>query len=151
MDAIRAVLIALLLLATNMVPLPFLPGGRMPLTGQLGAIYAVVFLASLCTQLFSPARVALLGDIVPDPHRAHASGMTQVTQGLAMIIAPPLAPILLLVVGVQVALLINALSFACSFLLLLAMRTPKAVSSHETGESPHVLREFVAGLLLVDN
>lgn len=146
MDVIRAVLITLLLLATNSVPLPFLPGGRMPLTGQLGAIYTVVFLTSLCTQLFSPARMALLGDIVPDPHRAHASGMTQVTQGLAMIIAPLLAPILLLVVGAQVALLINALSFVCSFLLLLAMRTPRAASSHETGESPHMLREFVDGL-----
>lgn len=146
MDAIRAVLIALLLLATNSVPLPFLPGGSMPLTGQLAAIYTVVFLTSLCTQFFSPARMALLGDIVPDSHRAHASGMTQVTPGLAMIIAPPLAPILLLAVGAQVALLINALSFVCSFLLLLVMRTPKAASSHETGESPHMLHEFVAGL-----
>lgn len=146
MDAIRAVLIAFLLLATNIVPLPFLPGGRMPLTGQLSAIYAVVFLASLCTQLFSPARMALIGDIVLDQHRAHASGMTQVTQSLALIIAPPLAPILLLAVGAQIALLINALSFLCSFLLLLVVRAPRAASSRESEENPNLLREFIAGL-----
>lgn len=146
MDAIRAVLIALLLLATNIMPLPFLPGRHLPLAGQLGAIYTVVFLASLCTQLFGPSRIALIGDIVPDKHRAHASGMTQVTQSLAMIIAPPLAPILLLVVGAQAALLINALSFVCSFLLILAVRAPRAATSHESGESPNVLREFIVGL-----
>ncbi|MBA2287283.1 MAG: MFS transporter [Ktedonobacteraceae bacterium] len=146
MDAIRAVLIVLLLLSTNIVPLPFLPGGHISLAGQLGAIYTVVFLTSLCTQFFGPARMALIGDIVSDPQRAHASSMTQVTRSLAMIIAPPLAPILLLAIGVQIALLINALSFACSFILLLAMRTPKAASSPEAGESPHLLRELVAGL-----
>ena len=103
MDAMRAVLIALLLLATNILPLPFLPGGRIPLAGQLSAIYVVVFLASLCAQFFGPARMALIGDIVPDEHRARASGMTQVTQSMAQIVAPPLAPILLLAVGEQVA------------------------------------------------
>src|ERR1051326_1821063 len=99
MDAIRSILIALLVLTTGIVPLPFLPGGRLPLTGQLAAIYSAVFLASLCALLFSPARMALIGDIVEDPHRAQASGMTQVMQSLALIVAPPLAPILLLATG----------------------------------------------------
>lgn len=45
MDAIRAVLIsALLLLATGIVPLPFFPGGRLPLAGKLSAIYLTIFL-----------------------------------------------------------------------------------------------------------
>ncbi|HLW00709.1 MAG TPA: MFS transporter [Ktedonobacterales bacterium] len=146
MDAIRASLIALLLLATNIVPLPFLPGGHLPLGGQLAAIYAVVFLASLCTQLFGPARMALIGDIVDDPHRAQASGMTQLTQSLALVIAPPLAPILLLTVGPQIALLINALSFACSFVMLLAVRAPQAAISRQAGARPGFLRELIAGL-----
>ena len=146
MDAIRAALIALLLLATNIIPLPFLPGGRVPLAGQLSAVYAVVFLASVCTQFFGPARMALIGDLVPDEQRARASGMTQVTQSLAQIVAPPLAPILLLAVGEQVALLINALSFACSFLLILAVHIPRAVTSLEAEEGPNFLREFMAGL-----
>jgi MFS family permease len=146
MDALRAVLIALLLLATNLVSLPFLPGGRLPLAGQLGMIYAVVFLASLCTQFFGPSKMALIGDIVADPSRARASGMTQGTQSLAAIIAPPLAPILLLAAGAQLALLINALSFVCSFVMILAVRAPKAARSLQTGERPDFRREFVAGL-----
>ncbi|HEY7346754.1 MAG TPA: MFS transporter [Ktedonobacterales bacterium] len=146
MDAIRAILIALLLLATNILPLPFLPGGRLPLAGQLAAIYSVVFLASLCSQLFNPARMALIGDIVADPHRAQASGMDQTTYSLASIIAPPLAPILLLAVGPQIALLVNALSFAFSFIMILAVRAPRAATSRAAGEHPNFLREFTAGL-----
>jgi MFS family permease len=146
MDAIRAVLIALLLLATNIVPLPFLPGGRLPLGGQLGAIYTAVFLASLCAQLFGPARLALIGDVVADPHRAQASGMTEITQSLAFIVAPPLAPVLLLAAGPQVALLLNALSFAFSFAMLLAVRAPKSATSRQAAERPGFLRELVAGL-----
>ena len=136
MDAIRSILIGLLVLTTGIVPLPFLPGGRLPLVGQLAAIYSVVFLASLCAQLFSPARMALIGDSVGDPQRAQASGLTQVTQSLALIVAPPLAPILLLAAGPQIALLINALSFAFSFAMLLAVRTPKAATSRRSRRTP---------------
>jgi MFS family permease len=146
MDALRAVLIALLLLATNIVPLPYLPNGRLPLAGQLGLIYTVVLLASLCAQFFGPSKTALIGDIVPDPYRAQASGMSQVTQSLAGIIAPPLAPILLLAAGPQVALLINALSFAFSFVMILAVRPPQAARSVHAGEQSNFFREFVAGL-----
>lgn len=146
MDATRAIFITLLLLATNIVPLPFLPGGRLPLAGQLAAIYSAVCLASFCTQLFGPARMALIGDIVAEPQRAQASGMTEVTQSLAFIIAPPLAPILLLAVGPQIALLINALSFAFSFVMLLAIRAPKAAMSLAAGERPDFLHELAAGL-----
>lgn len=146
MDALRAGLIALLLLATNIVPLPYLPNGRLPLAGQLGLIYTVVLLASLCAQFFGPSKMALIGDIVPDPYRTQASGMSQVTQSLAGIIAPPLAPILLLAAGPQVALLINALSFAFSFVMILAVRPPQAARSVHAGEQSNFFREFVAGL-----
>jgi MFS family permease len=146
MDGARAILIALLLLATNSFPLPFLPGGHLPLAGQLAATYTVVFLASLCSQLFSPARMALIGDVVPEPYLAQASSLSQITQSLAIVIAPPLAPILLLTVGPQIALLFNAASFAFSYLMILAMRAPKAASSLEAGKRPSFLREFAAGL-----
>jgi MFS family permease len=137
MDASRAVLIALLLIVTI---------GKFSMAGQLAAIYTVVFLASICSQLFGPARLALIGDIVAAPQQAQASSMSQMTQSLAFLIAPPLAPILLLAVGPQIALLINALSFACSFVTLLAVRAPKAATSRDAGARPNFLREFVAGL-----
>jgi MFS family permease len=146
MDALRAFLIVLLLLATNSVPLPFMPGGSLSLVEQLSAIYGCVFFASLSTQFFGPARLALIGEIVPDAHRARASGLTQVARSLATIAAPPLAPILLLTAGPQVALLVNALSFALSFTLLLAMRVPRTIPKPSPDEHASVLREFLAAL-----
>lgn len=55
MDALRAVLIVLLLVA---LPLPFLPGGLFPVAVQLGMIYGVVMLTSTCSQFFSPAHMS---------------------------------------------------------------------------------------------
>lgn len=56
MDALRAVLIVLLLLVA--LPLPFLPGGLFPVAVQLGMIYGVVMLTSTCSQFFSPAHMS---------------------------------------------------------------------------------------------
>jgi MFS family permease len=146
MDAIRAVIIGLLVLATNIVPLPFLPGGQVPLAGQLGMLYGVVFLNTICSQFFGPARMALIGDVVADPLRARASGASQAVQMLALVIAPPLAPLLYVVTGAQWAIGINALSFVASFLLVLAVRAPKAATSQVAGQRPNFLREFGTGL-----
>ncbi|HEY7416793.1 MAG TPA: MFS transporter, partial [Ktedonobacteraceae bacterium] len=66
MDALRAILITLLLFAANLFPLPFFPDGKMPASWQLGMIYAIVFLASTCAQFFNPSRMALIGDLVPE-------------------------------------------------------------------------------------
>ncbi len=146
MDAIRAVLIGLLVLATNIIPLPFLPDGRVPLEWQLGMVYGVVFLNTLCSQFFGPARFALIGDVVPEPQRAHAMGISHAAQMIAMIIAPPLAPVLYLALGAQWAIGIDALSFLGSFLLVLAVRAPKSATSRVAGQKPNFLREFFAGL-----
>jgi MFS family permease len=144
MDALQAALIVFLLCATG--NLPFLPGGGPSSGVQLGMIYSVVFLASLCTQLAGPARLALIRDIVPDQQRARASGLSEVARSLALLVAPPLAPILLLTVGAQAALLLNALSFVCSFFLQLGVRTPGVAGDRASDMSVRLWRELVAGL-----
>lgn len=146
MDAVRAVLIGLLVLATNIVPLPFLPNGQVPLVGQLALLYSVVFLNTICSQFFGPARMALIGDVVADPLRARATGASQAVQMLALVIAPPLAPLLYVATGAQWAIGINAISFLASFLLVLAVRAPKSATSKVAGQRPNFLREFGAGL-----
>src|SRR5262249_58958237 len=83
MDAVRTFLIALLVLATGRVPLPFLPGGHLPLAGQLAAIYGIVFLVSTCSQFFNPALFAFIATIVAEPQRARASGLRQTSASLA--------------------------------------------------------------------
>ena len=145
MDAARAVLIALLLLAANRVPLPFLPGGRLSAFEQIGAIYAVIFLASICAQFFNPARLALIGDIVKEPERARAAGLMQTVMALGIVVGPALAAPLFFGVGVAWALLANALSFVASFLAILAVRAPRSARSVAVGEQGSVWRELTAG------
>lgn len=146
MDALRALLIALLLFAA--LPLPFLPGGRLPIFVQLGLIYAVVFLASACAQFFNPARLTIIGDIVAEPDRAQAGGLSQISSNLAIIIGPPLAAPLLFVVGVQWALILNALSFVASFASILAVRVPESAPqvAQQASQQKSFWRELGAGL-----
>jgi MFS family permease len=146
MDALRAIFVFLLLLASEIVSLPFVPGGQLPLEWQLGAIYGVVFLASVCVQFFIPARLALIGDIVAQPHHARAFGQSQVAYFLAFVLGPPLAALLFFTVGVQWALALNACSFLVSFLTILAVRAPRAARSVAPGQRGNFLRELVGGL-----
>lgn len=120
MDLMRAGLILALLLTAL--------GGWMPAIWQLGLIYTVVLLASVCAQFFNPARLVLIGDIVPESERTRATGLLQVTVSLATFFGPVLAAILYSVVGISVALALNALSFFVSFLAI------RAIKSTEQGE-----------------
>jgi MFS family permease len=145
MDAIRAVLIALLTLITGALPLPFLSSGRLPAAWQLGVVYSVVFLAGICAQFFNPARLALTGDVVEEARRGRAFGLDYVTENIALIAGPPLGALLFFSVGIQWTLLLNALSFVVSFLCVLRVRPPQAASSLAPGERGHLLRELGAG------
>ncbi len=110
MDLLRAGLILVLLLTAL--------SGRLPVSWQLGSIYAIVLLASACAQFFSPARLVLIGDIVPEPARPRATGMLQVIVSLATFFGPILAVVLYNTVGVYAALAFNACSFLASYLAI---------------------------------
>jgi MFS family permease len=152
MDATRTVLIALLVLAAGHIPLPSLPGGHLPVAEQLAAIYGIVFLASVCSQFFNPALFAFIATTVQEPERARASGLRQASASMAGLVGPALAAALFFGVGLEWALLLNALSFAVSFLAILAIQVPSGLDA----EAPHqqqqrqqqesVLHDFVAGL-----
>lgn len=142
MDATRAVLIATLLVAAR---------GGLPIAWQLGMIYGVIFLASVCSQFFSPSILILVGDIVPAADRARASAMSQAASSLALMIGPPLAAPLLFSVGVQWAIVVDSLSFAVSFLAVRALHvaTPDSGDAAETPadqQGATFLREFRAGI-----
>jgi MFS family permease len=140
MDALRAVLVALLL------PLAFMPHGTLPALWELGWIYTIVILTNACAQFFGPARLALVGDIVPEEQRARATGTEQASQQLAFIIGAPLAAPLFFAFGVQWALIIDALSFGVSFLAILAVKAPSSARSLVPGQRGHALAELRAGL-----
>jgi MFS family permease len=137
-DAARALLIAGLLL------LP-LAGRRLPAGVQVGVIYAVVAAASCFAQFFNPSRLAILGAVVDPADRAKASGQLQATYSLASIIGPPIAAPLLIVFGVQWALIIDAASFAVSFLALRSMRITAVAGAGQAGRAGFAA-EFRAGV-----
>jgi MFS family permease len=142
MDVLRAILIATLLIAAR---------GGLPVAWQLGMIYGVVALASACSRFFDPSILVLVGDIVPAAERARAGAMTEVATNLAMMIGPPLAAPLLFSVGVQWAIIVDALSFVASFLALRALHLAPAAPVEpgpETaaGAGNRFLRDFGAGL-----
>ncbi|HEY1352401.1 MAG TPA: MFS transporter [Ktedonobacteraceae bacterium] len=146
MDMLRAVLILLLIPLTGLVSLPFF-STPLPVFWQLGSIYIVVLAASICGRFFDPARFTILSEILPEPQRARASAMEQTSSSVVKIIGPFLAAPLLFVVGVQWALLVNALSFVVSFLAILAIRVP--TEDKERGaqaEQAGFLRELQEGL-----
>jgi MFS family permease len=151
-SVLQGLLVAALLLATGILPLPFLDAltgrqdGTLPLEWQLGAIYAIVFLVNACAQFFNPATVALIGDIVPEANQARANGLFQVSASLAILLGPAIAPPLLLAFGPQWALVIDALSFVVGFAALLAIRAPRSTRSVAKGERGHFLRELGAGI-----
>jgi MFS family permease len=160
MDMIRALLILLLIPLTGLLPLPFL-AGSLTVSWKLGAIYAVVLAASICAQFFRPARFTILSEILPEHQRAHASAMEQTSSSIVQIIGPFLAAPLLFVLGVQWALVANALSFVVSFVAILTVRIPASTQTMQPAEMPaqdtsamdgklqksSFIREFQQGLL----
>ena len=150
MDAARTVIVLLALPATGALtlplPLPFLSGGTLPLAWRLGAIYATVFLVNALGRFFGPASGALLGDLVREAERTRASGLQQATVSLALVIGPALAPPLYVAFGPGWALLIDAASFAASFLCVRAIVAPPPARSVAPGERGHFLRELGTGL-----
>jgi MFS family permease len=130
--------------------LTFLPQDDLPVTVWLIMLYAVVFVVSSAGQFFNPARFATIGDIVPgEVDRARAFGLGQATNATAAIIGPPLATPVLFTLGIQWALLFNALSYGVSFLAIRSVRFPAADAKSPADQekaSSTWRSEFVAGL-----
>jgi len=141
-EVIRGALVLLLTLVS------FLPIDALPIWAWLALIYTIVFLLNSTGQFFGPARFSIIRDIVTgDADRARAAGIAQATAGTAAIVGPPLAAPLLFSVGLQWALLLNAASYAVSFIAIRSVRLePAANRDKPGGPRPGLLPEFVAGL-----
>jgi MFS family permease len=146
MDFLRMLLVCSLLFVTGAVSLPFWRPEPFSLITQLWLVYGIIFLASSCSQFFTPARLALTGEIVSEPLRTSAASMEQITQSLALIFGPVLAAPLLFGVGIGGALLINALSFGLSWLAIALIRGTTKSQSLSPGGRGQIGREFVEGL-----
>ncbi|MDH6112371.1 MFS family permease [Kitasatospora sp. MAP12-15] len=141
-DLIRAALIG------GVAVLAFLPAGTVATGAMVAVVYAAVFLSAAVSQFFSPARFAMIGEVVGEQDRGRAAGIGQSVQGIAAILGPPLAAPLLFTAGVRWALVLNALSFLVSFALVRGVwPEPRAVRPAAGRQG--VGAELVAGLRTV--
>ncbi|MFF8772242.1 MFS transporter [Kitasatospora sp. NPDC015120] len=146
-EVLRGVLVAALT-AVSLVPAEDLPAGV-----WLGLIYVTVLVLNAASQFFTPARFAVIAELVTDEaDRARAAGLAQATGQTAWIIGPPLAAPLLFTVGLPWALLFNALSYLVSYLAIRgADLTPAAPAAPKprdgrAAERPGLFQDFTAGL-----
>jgi MFS family permease len=142
-EVIRGALVGLLAVVS------FIPVRDLPIGAWLALIYLVVFALNVTSQFFQPARYTMIRDIVTgDVDRARAAGIAQATGQTVTIIGPPLAAPLLFTIGVQWALLFNALSYVASFAAIRSVpsRAPDATPGQPGQRPGSLLTEFVAGL-----
>ena len=141
-EVIRGVLVGVLTLVM------LLPTSALPVGVWLALLYVTIIVVNAAGQFFNPARFATIGEIVPDEaDRTRAFGLGQAATATAAIIGPPLAAPLLFTFGIQWALLLNALSYAVSFLAVRSVNFP-ASDPAPCGPvaKPAWRTEFVAGL-----
>ncbi len=95
-------------------------------TIQVWHIYLATALSAACGALQMPAYSALVATTIPQEQLARANGLIQLGQGLAEILAPALAGVLLAAVGVPGVLLIDLATYGVGVTTLLVSRIPAA-------------------------
>jgi MFS family permease len=146
MLALQTVIALALFIVAAGVPMPVIGRHPLPLLWELGVIYVDVALLTICAQFVLPAQLALVKDIVPQAKQDQALEASQAIQGLAIILGPPVAAALVFGLGIQWALLLNALSFIVALVVTRAIAAPASASSLAPGETGHFSREFLAGI-----
>jgi MFS family permease len=135
-DVIRAVLVASLLLVPVFED-------RLSVAAQLVCVYGVVALASAAAQFFNGSRFAIIANVIPPQDQPRASAIGQTVVAVAGVVGPPLAAPLLFSVGIQWALIVNALSFLISYVATQQMRVEAVPAPAEA--KPSFRRELAEG------
>jgi MFS family permease len=126
--------------------LPLIGSAHLPDAWRLGVVFIDVALIASFAQFFQPAQFALIKDVVPGDKQDQAQEISQAIQGLAVIIGPPVAAALVFGLGVQWALLLNALSFGVVLLALVNVKAPPSARSIARDDMGHFSREFLDGV-----
>jgi len=146
MDGLRTIVVALMVLLSGDISLPFISGGQPPAYWTLGVIYAVVFIVNAAEQFFRPSAMALVQTIVPEAEQPKAIGLMQASFSLAMIVGPAVAAPVFVTFGAVWALLFNAVSFALSYLTIYAIRVAGEAASRGEKRQSSFLHEFWEGV-----
>lgn len=136
MDGLRSILVLGLVFATGIIPLPFPAGSGAASIFQLVALLVVIGLISICNPFVNGALISILYEVVEEKDFTRAFGRGQLLNNLAIILAPPLAAALFFAVGVQWAIILDALTFVVSFASIFFIRPDPGIQGvpHEDEE-----------------
>jgi DHA3 family macrolide efflux protein-like MFS transporter len=95
-----------------------------PALVQPWQVFLVTALSSAFGALQSPAYLALVPGMVPETQLGRANGLIQLGQGLAEVLAPALAGLLVATIGVPGVLLIDLGTFVVAVTVLALVRSP---------------------------
>lgn len=108
-------------------------------------IYLAMGLSSLFRAVQWPAFTASTTLMVPKRHYGRAGGMVQLGEALAMILAPAIAGLMIVHIGLTGVILIDLASFVFAALALLAVRIPAPEPAGEEAPKGTVLSEIAGG------
>lgn len=129
-------------MATLLVAATILLAGRV----QLWQIFLLAVVSSVANAFQEPAYSASVPLLVPKRHLGRASGFVQLSQGIARIMTPVLAGVMLVTVGLGTILLVDLSTFVVAVATLLIVRIPRPVPIEESGQGKGSLfREAAAG------
>jgi MFS family permease len=118
MDILRACFIALMILFTGALPLPW----HFSPFVTISLVCVINLLESTCGQFFNPAISGLIGQIVPQQQQPEAEGLSLALNSTAKLLGPILGPVLYFSVGIFWCLLINVISFLISVITIRAIQ-----------------------------
>lgn len=98
----------------------------------LGYFFLLAAVISMADAFQDPAYTASVPLLVPKRYLGQASGFVQFSQALARIVAPGLAGVMLVSVGIGPILAVDAVTFLAAAATLLFVRIPRPVFTDET-------------------
>ncbi len=115
--------------------------------GWMPIIFAILFLRSAVNKFFFPAESGLVQGVLTEEEYTSAAGLNQMTQSLFMLFGSGLGIGFYWLFGVQGAVLIDAISFIISGLLIHACKMGEDV---RLPNGPHQLKDLSVKMMIAD-
>ncbi|HEY7024430.1 MAG TPA: MFS transporter [Candidatus Limnocylindrales bacterium] len=114
-------------------------------------VYAVIVAATVLEQLFTPAEVALLPQLVGEEHLVEANSLSSLNRNLSRLIGPGLGGIAVALAGLPGVVVIDAASFVASAALIAliparASFKPTSAAAHHEAAAASALRRLITEL-----
>ncbi|WP_051255109.1 MFS transporter [Pontibacillus marinus] len=91
-----------------------------PFVGFLWGIYGLIFLINIVGAFFGPSSAVYITKLIPPERRQRFNSMMSMTNSGAFLLGPAISGILIMYVGTELCIIINAFSFiVCAFFIFL--------------------------------